>query len=213
MFTFVLLETFNLLEAFMSKTHGMTKTRTYRIWAGMKTRCSNKNETSYKYYGGRGIKASDKWKSFESFFADMGECPDGLTLDRIDNSKSYSPDNCRWATMKQQANNKSNNNWIEYDGRKKTLSQWSEETEVSHITILQRLDRNWTVGQALGFKKKVRGVCRPPRMLTYKGVTKRLTQWAEDLGVHRKTLQMRLDVYGLKVDEAIEYKRYRKRMI
>lgn len=81
------------------------QTSTYRIWAGMKNRCLNPKNKDFKHYGGRGITVCDQWMTFSNFFADMGERPGKLTLDRIDGAKGYEPDNCRWATMKQQRQN------------------------------------------------------------------------------------------------------------
>ena len=85
-------------------THGMSnKTRTYRTWKEMRNRCRNPNATQYKWYGGRGIKICDRWSNFELFLEDMGERPEGRTLDRIDSDGNYCKANCKWSTAKEQA--------------------------------------------------------------------------------------------------------------
>jgi len=87
--------------------HGMTGTRTFLSWVAMNSRCSNPNATHYQYYGGRGIAVCDRWRGdFQAFLADMGERPEGRTLDRIDVDGNYEPSNCRWATPVEQAANK-----------------------------------------------------------------------------------------------------------
>jgi len=86
----------------MNFKHGMTYTPTYQSWANMKKRCLNPNSPDYPLYGGRGVSVHPPWLDFRNFLADMGECPPGLTLDRIDPYGNYEPGNCRWATYQEQ---------------------------------------------------------------------------------------------------------------
>jgi hypothetical protein len=87
-------------------THGMAGSRTHNSWRDMKARCDNPNAPNYRYYGARGITYDPRWAEFEGFYADMGERPEGMTLDRIDRHGNYTRDNCRWATPKEQAQNR-----------------------------------------------------------------------------------------------------------
>lgn len=90
-------------------THGARNTKAYHAWSAMKQRCINPNHASYHNYGGRGIDVCERWLDFENFLADMGQPPEGAELDRINNDKGYSPDNCRWTSKKQNANNRRTN--------------------------------------------------------------------------------------------------------
>ena len=133
-----------------SITHGMSKTPIYRTWFGIKSRCTNVKNDDYEYYGGRGITICDRWlKSFENFFADMGERPEGTEIDRIDNNKGYSPENCRWVTHKQNCRNFRQNRIIEHLGRSMTLVEWSEETGINQDRIRGRLNNGWSTEKAL----------------------------------------------------------------
>lgn len=130
--------------------HGMSRTITYRTWKAMLQRCENPDNESYCNYGGRGIYVSEEWHSFEAFYADMGDKPPKMSLERIDNNGPYSKGNCKWATMKQQLNNRRINRSITAFGRTQTISQWAEETGLKWHTIRDRIDRHkWPVEKAL----------------------------------------------------------------
>ena len=124
-------------------THGKTHTPVYQVWTNILTRCRNKKSTRWHRYGGRGITMCERWMTFENFYADMGDPPEGMELDRIDNDKGYSFDNCRWATRTQQANNRSNNTLIAYNGRTQTIAQWAHETGVHERTLSWRHNHGW----------------------------------------------------------------------
>ncbi len=136
-------------------THGMTGTRIYRIWNDMRTRCYQKSHRSYDDYGGRGITVCEEWKnSSDSFieWAFSSGYQENLTLDRIDTNGNYEPSNCRWVTRKEQCNNTRRNVFLEYKGKRKTVSQWAEELGIKDGTIRGRLNRGWSVERALETK-------------------------------------------------------------
>lgn len=139
-----------------SQTHNMTKTRLYRIWMGMKTRCYNQNDYAYKYYGARGIIVCQEWiNDFINFYNWSMEngYSDDLTIDRIDVNGNYEPNNCRWATNFEQQNNKRDNVKIEYNGIIKTVAEWAKELNVKYETLYSRLSYGWTTEQILFGKK------------------------------------------------------------
>lgn len=130
-------------------THGMSQTRTFRIWADMRKRCENPRSTHYHNYGGRGITVCERWGRFEHFLEDMREAPEDRTLDRIDVNGNYEPGNCRWATIAQQARNKRTNRIISFNGRAMCLADWAQSLNMSICTLHTRLADGWTVEQAL----------------------------------------------------------------
>jgi hypothetical protein len=131
-------------------THGKCQTRSYRIWAGIKTRCLNPRSRGFAEYGGNGIGICDRWLDFRNFYADMGDPPTVQhSIERQNGSLGYSPDNCKWATPQEQANNRKSSRVVEYNGQSLTIAQWADSLGISQKTISTRLNRNWTVGQAL----------------------------------------------------------------
>lgn len=125
-----------------STKHGGCGTATYRVWRSMISRCYEPVNTSYKYYGGRGIKVCARWRSsFAAFLKDMGERPAGKEIDRIDNNGNYEPRNCRWATRKQQNRNTRHNHNVTHNGKTQPVSAWAEELGVSRKVIYGRLRR------------------------------------------------------------------------
>lgn len=127
-------------------THGKSRSRIYKIWNSMKARCFNPNHQAYKQYSGRGIKVCDEWaNNFPAFYswAMANGYTESLTIDRIDNNKGYSPDNCRWTTYVIQENNRSNNRLVTIKNKTKTLSQWARDYGISSACLAWRLDNNW----------------------------------------------------------------------
>lgn len=139
--------------------HNMSKTRIYNIYHKMISRCHNPNEKEYKNYGARGITVCEQWRndfnSFVEWSMDNGYKSD-LSIDRVDNEKGYSPDNCRWATFKQQENNRRNNHFLTFRNERHTLSEWGDITGIGQDNIYARLKLGWSVERTLTEKVKRR---------------------------------------------------------
>lgn len=135
------------------RTHGGTGSRLYILWTSMKERCNNPNAKNYPNYGGRGTKICDEWNDNYSAFQEWAEnngYMEGLTIDRIDNSQGYNPQNCRWVTIEEQANNKTTNRYITIDGIKKTLAQWAKASGNDYNTIWRRIAKSgWDEKKAI----------------------------------------------------------------
>jgi len=130
--------------------HNMSDTKIYHVWQSMKTRCTNQKSNRYKYYGGKGISYDLKWKTFEGFYEDMGkEYKEGVILDRIDGSKNYTKDNCRWVDYIIQNNNKADNVKIEYNGMLYSPQEISKTFLIPLSTIYNRIQRGWSTRQII----------------------------------------------------------------
>jgi len=127
----------------------MSNSRTFRIWHGMRQRCSNPKSTGFKNYGGRGIRVVVRWSSFENFLADMGEAPEGKTLERSNNDGPYSPDNCAWADAETQHNNKRTIRKLAHAGETLSLTQWARKLGVSVGRLQWRIKAGWPIERIL----------------------------------------------------------------
>lgn len=175
-----------------NKTHGLSKNKLYRKWGHIKERCYYEHNISYRHYGANHISMCPEWKNdFESFYnwsIDNGY-EDGLTIERIDNSKGYSPDNCRWATVEEQNNNKGNVRMVTYQGKTQSIAKWSKELGFNYGTLNSRIVKyKWDVEKALTKPSK--------NLYTFNGESLTLKQWAKKLDIRYTTLEDR--VYKLK---------------
>lgn len=137
--------------------HGKRNLRIYHIWLNMKDRCNNKNNSNYKYYGERGINVCESWqRDFMTFYewAMANGYQDNLTIDRIDVNGNYEPSNCRWITLEEQQNNKTNSRYITYDNKTYTISSWEKMQGFKRGLVRDRLKRGWTIERALTEKVK-----------------------------------------------------------
>lgn len=134
------------------KTHNMSNTRLYNIWRHMKSRCANPNNKRHKFYFDKGITVCEEWKNdFMNFYkwAMKNGYKENLTIDRINNDGNYEPNNCRWATIKEQNNNQSNNIKIKYGNKIYTLNELSKKYNIKKNTLYLRIKRNWSIERAL----------------------------------------------------------------
>lgn len=133
--------------------HGQARTTLYKKWEAMKRRCLNKNEKSYERYGGRGITISPKWLDFQGFQKDMEESfVEGMSLERIDNNKGYSKQNCKWIPLAEQAKNKRSVILYEHNGKKMCITDWAKEYKLKPRTVRARIKYGWSLLEALETK-------------------------------------------------------------
>ncbi len=141
-----------------STTHGMSKSAEYKSWASMKSRCSNRKNTHYARYGGRGINYDPKWKDFEQFLLDMGPMPQPkMELDRVHNDGNYCKENCRWATRKEQTRNRGGaraTRFYSFNGKNMCIADWAKEIGITSQSLQKRLNKGWPLELALSSEKR-----------------------------------------------------------
>jgi hypothetical protein len=126
------------------------RNKLYWIWAAMIKRCNNPNDKGYKNYGARGIKVCERWHIYTNFLADMGPRPEGLMLERIDNNAGYNPENCKWATRKENNSNRRNCIYLSHNGEKVTLKEYCRRLGLRYRPIVKRIqDRGWSIERAI----------------------------------------------------------------
>jgi hypothetical protein len=138
-------------------THGKAGTSTYHTWRSIKERCCNPYSKDWKNYGGRGIAMCQEWiDSFANFLEDMGDRPAGMSIDRIDNMQGYSKDNCRWASVQTQSNNRRTCVYVEYEGKSQSVADWAREVGLERKTLEYRIRSGWSPERALTTQSLIR---------------------------------------------------------
>jgi len=181
-------------------THGKTDSSLYKIWEAMKERTGRQSCKNYNNYGGRGIFVCDEWKNdFQTFFdwAMQNGYKKGLTIDRINNYDGYLPDNCRWATTKEQNNNRRNNKYLTHDNKTMTVAEWADALGINNGLLRNRLRRGWTIKDVL-----TKPVTNRSTLYTHNNKTMTATEWAEAFKINKKTLSNRLH-RGWTIEDAL----------
>ena len=189
---------FNLV---IDMKHGLSNTRLYGIWREMKRRCYCNTCKSYPNYGGRGIIVCDEWlNDFQSFYkwATSNGYVESLSIERKDVNGNYEPSNCKWATIKEQANNKRNNHFITIDGEIMTVAQCVEKTGINETTLHYRLRNNKYDGSEV-----ISIPVQHAHFIEHNGMVKTLRQWSICTGISYATLYCRLYKYNWDIERAL----------
>ncbi len=187
-----------------NKTHGVSYSSEYRVWVDMKIRCYDINNKRYKDYGGRGIKICDRWlnkeNGLQNFLNDMGKKPSSkYSIERINNNGDYVPENCRWATMKEQGCNRRNSRYITYKGKTQILIDWCNELNLLYETIRNRLYLyGWSIEEAFETP-----IGKNIRKREYNGESLNLREWSLRLNIPYKYLSDKVSDLGLSIEQTI----------
>ena len=179
-------------------THNSSYKPIYFTWTGIKTRCLNEKSPDYPRYGGRGIKICDRWlNSFENFYEDMGDKPGPeYSLDRINSDGDYEKDNCRWATMIEQQNNRRNTLFITYKDKKYSISNLAREKGIEYATLRYRIENGWSVEDAVEKSLQMKHQCNY-RIIEYDGKKQTLIAWANEKQITYRRFNYRVINFGI----------------
>jgi len=197
-------------------THGLTHSRVFKSWDSMLQRCTNPNAPDYPRYGGKGITVCDKWRSFDAFYSDMGDRPEGTTLDRYPNKNgSYEPGNCRWATPLEQQLNRNNTMYVTHGGVTKTLIEWADEKGMPRGLLRNRVHAGMVGNELFApsysrYKGDEEGVKRRRietrsdlHRFEYEGKSVTIRELSELTGLPRDLLAQRLIRYKMPIEKAL----------
>ena len=188
------------------KTHGLHDSLEYRSWNSMNERCHNPNSTGYERYGGRGIRVCDAWRytnGFAAFIAHVGKRPTPKhTLDRINNNGNYEPGNVRWATRKEQGNNRRTNRLLTHKGLSRTLAEWADAIGLDPSSLHERLASGWSMADALETPPNESHDSSNAIMVNHNGKTKSASAWASEYGIGRNVVLSRLRK-GMSLEEIL----------
>lgn len=194
--------------------HGMSDTRLYSIWKGMRKRCQAEYRPEYSDYGGRGIKVCKEWNiDFMSFYdwSMKHGYSDSLSIDRINVNGDYCPENCRWVTDEVQANNKRSNIYVDYKGERITLKQACDKERQNYKDVLSRIKRyGWPIEKALYTPIKPKGPAVKNSKVEINGITHTVNKWCEELGLKYSMIQKRVYL-GMTPKEALTKPSFRFR--
>lgn len=189
--------------------HGLSKTKAYKTFHGMKQRCYNPNNPEYKNYGGRGISICPEWLNDVSEFCkwalengwDEMKTRSEQTIDRIDVNGNYSPENCRIIPMSEQYFNRTDTHYVTVNGKTRTIKEWSDIYGISMTVINNRLNSGWSAEDAV--LKEIRSMKNRVGNVTFDGKTQSLQDWAKELGIPLPTLSSRIMKLGWSVEKAL----------
>lgn len=193
----------------MAKIHGHTtkhsQSPTYTTYQNMLARCYRPSSPNFKNYGAAGISVCERWReSFANFLSDMGERPNGATIDRIDSSGNYSPENCRWATIEEQQSNISSNVFLTFNGETMHINAWARKLGIDASRIAWRLRHGWSTEQSLTIEPHTgnRTNKTRQRLFEFNGETLCVSDWARRYGLSISLLHTRIKK-GMSIGEAL----------